>query len=149
MPKHTAQLSVDLQVLLIENLKNRVQQTTQRRVGGLLNNLGTGLPAIMLGSQRGQPVDIHNIVGVALVRAAEHKLELLRRHTDSLENCGDNFLVVFDAVLNQFQGRLHRIQEGVHIGKEDNDFTSRGEQLGNLERGDEVSGVRLASGSST
>jgi hypothetical protein len=58
-------------------------------------------------------------------------------------------LVVFDAVLNQLQGRLHRIQECVHIGKEDNYLTSCGEQLGNLERGDEVSGVRLASGSST
>jgi hypothetical protein len=36
-------------------------------------------------------------------------------------------LVVFDAVLDQFQRRLHRIQECVHIGKEDNDLTSCGE----------------------
>lgn len=127
MRKHTAQLSVDLQVLLIENLENRVQQPTQRSVGGLLNNLGTGLPAIMLGSQSGQPVDIHNIVGVALVGAAEHELELLRRNANSLENRGDNFLVVFDAVLDQLQRRLHRIQECVHIGKEDDHLTSCGE----------------------
>lgn len=103
----------------------------------------------MLGSQSGQPVDIHNIVGVALVGTAEHELELLSRHTDRLENRPNDLLIVFDTVLNQLEGRLHRIQECVHIGKEDYYLTSCGEKLGDLERGDEVSGVRPASSSST
>jgi hypothetical protein len=37
----------------------------------------------------------------------------------------------------------------VHIGKEDYYLTSCGEKLGDLERGDKVSGVRSASSSST
>jgi hypothetical protein len=149
MPEHTTQFCVDLKVLLIEDLKNGVQQTTQWGIGGLLHNLCTSLPAIVLGSQSGQPVDVHHVVRVALVGTAEHKLELLRRHADSLEDCRDNFLVVFDTVLNQFEGSLHGVQECVHIGKEDDNLTSCGEQLGNLERGDKVSGMRLASSSST
>lgn len=149
MQEHTAQLSINLEVLLIEDLQNGVQQTTQWSIGGLLDDLCTSLPAIMFGSQSGQPVDVHNIVGIALVGTAENELKLLRGYANGLENCRDNLLVVFDTVLDQFEGRFHGVQECVHIGKEDNDLTTCGEQLGNLDCGDEVSGVRPASSGGT
>ena len=147
--KRTSQLGINLQVLLIENLKDRVEETTQWCVVRLLHNLGTGLPAVMLTSQGCQPVDIHDIVGVSLVGAAEHELQLLGGHTNGLEHAGDHLLVVLDTVLDQFQRRLHGIQKCMHVRKENHDLAARSQKLTNLDCGHIVGNMRAASGSGT
>lgn len=48
----TTELSVHIQVLLVEDLQERVQQTTQRTIVGLLDDLSTGALRIVLRDHR-------------------------------------------------------------------------------------------------
>ena len=57
---YTTKLSIDLEVLLVENLENGVQETGQWRVVRLLNDLGTGLLGVVFRHNRAELVDIHD-----------------------------------------------------------------------------------------
>lgn len=65
----------------------------------------------MFANQRRESVDIHGILGTLLVGTAEHELQLVLVHANSLENCGDDLPVVFRAVFYQFQWRLQIIKD--------------------------------------
>ena len=84
-----------------------------------------------------------------MVGASQHEAQLVGLDTNSLENGSDDELVKVRAVLYHLNGSLEVVEEGVDIGEEDRDIAVGGEELGNLDGGDEVTGVRLAgSGSS-
>lgn len=167
----TTELSVHIQVLLVEDLQERVQQTTQGTIVGLLDDLSTGALRIVLRDHRGQTVNVHHVVGVLLVGAAANEAQLLGRDTDGLQQSGDSVFIVFRAVLDDLEGRLEGIQVGVQIGDQDGHLRAGGEELGDLygrhyralslvgeinghvgSRGEirtQVSAVRLASRAST
>lgn len=80
----TTELSVHIQVLLVEDLQEGVQETTQGTIVGLLDDLSTGALRIVLRDHGGQTVNVHHVVGVLLVGAAANEAQLLGRHTDGL-----------------------------------------------------------------
>jgi len=55
----TSELEIDTEVLLIQRLKTRVQQSTQQRVPNLLHNLRSSLLRIMFRHRRAQPTLSH------------------------------------------------------------------------------------------
>lgn len=100
----------------------------------------------MLGNDRRQLVDVHDVLGALLVRAALDKLELLGGHADGLEDGGDDVAVVLDTQLYQLDGRLQVIEEAVDIGEQDRDMAAGGQVLGDFDGGDKVAAVRAAGG---
>ena len=81
---NTTELSINLEVLLVENLEDGVEETGKRSVVGLLDNLSTRLLGVVLRDKGRELVDIHNVVGTLLVGATKDELELVGRHTDGL-----------------------------------------------------------------
>lgn len=73
-----------------------------------------------------------------------HKLELLGRHADGLEDGADDESVELDAQLDQLDGGLEVVEEAVDVGKEDRHMAASGEVLGNLDGGNKVAAVRTA-----
>lgn len=131
----TTELSIDLEVLLIEHLEDRVEETGQRSVVGLLDNLSTSLLGVVLGNESRELVDIHDVVGALLVGAAEDELELVGRDTDGLQESGDGALIVLGAEADELDGRLEVVEDGMDVGEENDDMAAGGEQLGDLDGG--------------
>lgn len=91
MPR-TSELGIDVEMLLVEDLKNRVKQSTERCVARLLDNcvisvsalpsavlsishtFGARLLCIVLRDHGTQFVDVHGILGAFLVRRALDEL---------------------------------------------------------------------------
>jgi len=61
------ELEVDIKVLLIESLKTRVKERTERSGSGLLDNFGSSPLRVVVGSDGTQTVDVHGVVGLELV----------------------------------------------------------------------------------
>lgn len=141
----TSKLGIDVQVLLVQDLQNRVEQARQRRIVGLLDNLGAGPLRVVLGDDRRQLVDVHDVLGALLVRAALDKLELLGGHADGLEDGGDDKAVVFNSQLDQLDGGFQVVEEAVDVGEQDRDMAAGGQVLGDFDGGDKVAAVRAAS----
>lgn len=141
---NTSQLSVNLEMLLVQHLKDRVEETTQRRALGLLNDLRPSFPRIMLRDQRGQLVHVHDELGALLVGASEDELQLLCGNAHGLEDRPDDFLVVLRAALDQLEGSLEGVQEAVDVCEKDHDLALCGEQLGDLQGGQVV--ARMGTG---
>lgn len=131
----TTKLSIDLEVLLVEDLENGVEETGKRSVVGLLDNLSASLLGVVLGDEGRELVDIHDVVGALLVGAAKDELELVGRDADGLQESGDGALIVLGAVANELDGGLEVVEDGVNIGEENNDMAAGGEQLGDLDGG--------------
>lgn len=131
----TTKLSIDLEVLLVENLENGVEEAGKRSVVGLLDNLSAGLLGVVLGDEGRELVDIHDVVGALLVGAAKNELELVGRDTNGLQEGGDGALIVLGAVANELDGGLEIVENGVDIGEEDDNMAAGGEQLGDLDGG--------------
>lgn len=142
----TSKLGINVQVLLVQDLQNRVEQARQRRIVGLLDNFGAGSFRVVLRDDRRQLVDVHDVLGALLVRAALDKLELLGGHADGLEDGGDDETVVLDAQLDQLDGRFQVIEEAVDIGEQDRDMAAGGQVLGDFDCGDKVATVRATGG---
>ena len=132
---NTTELSIDLEVLLVENLKDGVEETGKRSVVGLLDNLSTSLLGVVLRDKSRELVDIHDVVGALLVGAAKDELELVGRDADGLQEGGDGALIVLGTVANELDGGLEVVEDGVDIGEEDDDMAAGGKQLGDLDGG--------------
>jgi hypothetical protein len=52
--------------------------------------------------------------------------------------------VEFGAVHDQLEGCLQVVEEAVDVGEEDGDIAAGGEELGDLDGGDEVAAMRAA-----
>lgn len=128
----TTELSVHIQVLLVKDLQEGVQETTQGTIVGLLDNLSTGALRIVLRNHGGQSVDVHHVVSVLLVRAAANEAQFFGRDTDGLQQSGNGVFIVFRAVLDDLEGRLQGIQVGVQIGDQNGHLRAGGEELGDL-----------------
>lgn len=103
----------------------------------------------MLGDQRAQLVDIHNILGALLVGAAKHKLELVGGHSDGLEDSSYGTSVEFGTVLDKFNRGFEVVEESVDVGEEHRDIAAGSEELGDFDGRDEVAAVRTTSGGGT
>lgn len=141
---HTSKLCVNVQVLFIQNLQNRVEQATERRVASLLDHLGAGLLGVVLRHQRGQLVEIHDIFRCLLVGAALDEAQLLGRHADGLEHGGNDKAVEVYALLDEFDRGLEVVEEAVDISEKNGDIAAGSEELGDLDGWDEVAAVRSA-----
>lgn len=129
---HTTELSIDLEVFLVEDLEDGVQKTGQRRIVRLLDNLGTGLLCVMFGHDRAELVNIHDaeypvsvcrpdtplgdlLFGALLVGAAQDKLQLVGWHANSLEDLGHAELVVGGAVVDQLNRSLEVVKKAMAV----------------------------------
>lgn len=111
----------------------------------MLDHLGAGPLRVVLGDDRRQLVDVHDVFGALLVRAALDKLELLGGHADGLEDGGDDKAVVFNSQLDQLDGGFQVVEEAVDVGEQDRDMAAGGQVLGDFDGGDKVAAVRAAS----
>lgn len=129
---HTTELSIDLEVFLVEDLEDGVQETGQRRIVRLLDNFGAGLLCVMFGHNRAELVNIHDaeyrvspcrpdtplgdvLCGALLVGAAQDKLQLVGWHADSLEDLGHAKLVVGGAVVDQLNRSLEVVKKAMAV----------------------------------
>lgn len=142
---NTAKLGVAVQVLLVENLQDRVEQTAQGRIRSLLDNLSTGLLGVVFRDERAESVDVHGVGGPLLVGGAEDEAQLLGVYADGLEHGFYDVLVVVCAVLDQLEGRFEVIEEAMDVGEEDGHVAPCCEVLRDLDGGDEVTSVGLSS----
>ena len=68
----TSELSIYSKVLLVQDLKNGVEQATQRGIVRLFDNLGPCSLRVMLRYEGSKFIDVHNIFSALLVGAAEN-----------------------------------------------------------------------------
>lgn len=140
----TTELRIAAEVLLIQSLQQGVKQSAQRCIVRLLDYLSTSLPGIVLRRQRCQLVDVHDVVRPLLKLAAEDEAQLLSRHADSMEDGLDYMLVVLSSVLDDLDRGLEVVEKAMNVGKEDRQFASCCEELGNLQSRYKVTNVRPA-----
>jgi hypothetical protein len=114
-------LDLDIEVFLVEGLEQRVQEPTERRALGLLDDLGAGLLGIVLGCDGAQPVLVQVVLGLVLVGGAGDELEAVGGDADGLEDGVDDARIVVGAVRDEVDGRFEVVEEGVDVGEEDDD----------------------------
>ena len=66
----TTELRVDIQVLFVEALENRIEESTQWWAARLLNDFSSSLLRFMFRYARAELVHIHDIFRTLLVRAS-------------------------------------------------------------------------------
>lgn len=103
---HTTELHINIQILFVQHLENRVEQTAQRRVRGLFDDLGGRLARIVLRHQSRQPEHIHAVFRRGLVRAAEDKPKLFGGNPHCLQHGSNDELVVFRSMFDDFDRAL-------------------------------------------
>lgn len=141
---HSSKLRVDVEVLLIQRLQQRVQHAAQTGRLRLLHNLSAGLLRIALSGDGGELVHVERVLARQLILRAAHKLELLNRHADGEQHLLDDCLIVVGAVLQQLPRRLLIVQVRVQVGEEDRDLAARAKKISDLRHRNKVRDVRSA-----
>ena len=75
-------------------------------------------------------------------------MQLVEADTDRLQHAFDHSLVVSSTVTENTPRRLHVIQIGVQVRKENSNLGACVEHVGDFDYGNKVGNVRLAGGSS-
>lgn len=135
----TTELHVNVKVLLIEGLHERVKKTRERSVVGLFYDFSTGPLCVVLRSDRRQAEHIHHVIWLELVGGAQNELKTVDGNINGLEECGDCEAVVFGAELDELDRSFQVIEEAMYISEKDLDVAAGGQELGELEDGYKLS----------
>lgn len=99
-----SKLEVTVQVLLVQRLKSRVQQSTKQGTRNLLHNLRSSLFRVVLRNGRAQSVIIHVVGFGELVRGADDELETVDWNGERFEYGFEEEGVVRYAVFDELDG---------------------------------------------
>lgn len=139
---HAAELHVHAEVLLVEGLHERVEESAQRCVLGLLDDFGARLLCVVLARDAGESEHVHHVFRGQLELGAEDELELVDGHVAGFEQRGDHEAVVLGAVFDKLDRRFQVVEEAVDVGKEDLDVAACTKELGDFQDWNELIDIR-------
>jgi hypothetical protein len=95
------ELHVNVKVLLIEGLHERVEKTRERGVVSLFYDFSTSPLCVVLRSDRRQAEHIHHVIWLELVGRAQDELKTIDGNIDGLEERGNREAIIFGAELDE------------------------------------------------
>jgi hypothetical protein len=111
----SSKLEVDFKVLLIERLKERVEHSTKERTVDLLDDFRTCLPRISTGRDGCQLELIEVVVLRVLVGGTDDESDEVEGEVEGAEDGGEEESVVIYASVDEGDGSLQVVQEGVNV----------------------------------